>query len=127
MAWRRSGVQFPSAPLMTKDRSFHDYIVRDLLGNVPGITSRAMFGGWALYKKGIIFGIVIAAELYFKVDDRNRAEYEKAMSHPFTYTRSDGKSTVMSYWLVPAEFMEDKEMLDALIEKSVAASTKQKS
>lgn len=111
---------------MPSDKSFHDYIVKDLLRNVPGTTSRAMFGGWALYKNEIIFGIVIASELYFKVDDGNRAEFEKAKSHPFTYTKSDGKSIVMSYWLVPAEFMEDKEMLDALIEKSVAVSRKQK-
>lgn len=111
---------------MTSDKSFHDYVVGDLLGDVPGITSRAMFSGWALYKYRVIFGIVIDAELYFKVDDGNRAEFEKVGSHPFTYTKSDGKSAVMPYWLVPAEFMEDKDELMALIDRSIAVSKKQK-
>jgi len=109
---------------MTKDRSFHEYVVKDLLGNISGITSRAMFGGLALYRDGTIFGIVADSELYFKVDDGNRAEYEAGMSHPFTYTRSDGKKVSMSYWLVPAEFMDDRDGLLALIEKSVAVSQK---
>lgn len=111
---------------MTSDKSFHDYIVADLLRDIPGISSRAMFGGWALYKDRVIFGIIIDAELYFKVDDGNRAEFEKAKSHPFTYTKRDGKSAVMPYWLVPAEFMEDKDELMALIDRSIAVSKKQK-
>lgn len=84
-----------------------------------------MFGGWARHKNEIVFGIVIDAQLYFKVDDGNRAEFEMANSHLFAYTKSDGKSIVMAYWLVSAEFLEDKEMVDALIEKSVAVSRKQ--
>ncbi len=112
---------------MAKDRSFHDYIVYDLLGDVPGITSRTMFGGWAIYKNGTIFGIIVAAELYFKVDGENRSEFEQAASHPFVYAKSDGKSITMSYWLVPEEIMEDKERFYNLIEKSVAISRKRKS
>lgn len=112
---------------MAKDKSFHDYIVHDLFGDVPHITSRAMFGGWAIYKNGIIFGIIVAGELYFKVDDGNRSEFEKTESHPFVYTKSDGKPITMSYWLVPEEIMEDKERFYDLMEKSVAVSRKQKS
>lgn len=107
---------------MKNDRSFHEYIVQDLLGDISGITSRAMFGGLALYKNGTIFGIVVDSELYFKVDDRNRAEYEAGMSHSFTYTKSNGKTVSMPYWLVPAEFMDDREKLMDMIDKSVAAS-----
>jgi DNA transformation protein len=109
---------------MKKDQSFHEYIVQDLLGDICGITSRAMFGGLALYKNGTIFGIVADSELYFKVNDRNRAEYEAGMSHPFTYTKNDDKRVSMSYWLVPAEFMDDRDGLVALIDKSVAVSQK---
>ena len=61
-----------------KDKSFHDYIVYDILGILTGITSKAMFGGWAIYKGGTIFGIIAGGELYFKVDDKNRLKFEKA-------------------------------------------------
>ena len=109
---------------MTKDRSFHEYIVKDLLGHVSGITSRSMFGGLALYRNGTIFGIVVNSELYFKVDDTNRQDYESRMSHPFTYAKGNGKTVSMPYWQVPAEFMDDRKGLAALIDQSVAVSRK---
>jgi len=111
---------------MPKDVSFHDYIVYDLIGDIPYITSRAMFGGWAIYKCGVIFGIIIDAQLYFKVDNSNRFEYERAESHPFVYTKGKGKPVTMSYWLVTEEIMDDKERLYDLIERSVAISQKKK-
>ena len=62
---------------MNKDQSFHDHVVRDLFVHIPDITSRAMFGGWGLYQDGVIFGIIADGELYFKVDDTNRAGFER--------------------------------------------------
>ncbi|MCH9031358.1 MAG: TfoX/Sxy family protein [candidate division Zixibacteria bacterium] len=61
------------------------------------------------YRNGIISGIIIDGELYFKVDDRNRAKYERLESRQFVYRKSAGKPVTMPYWLVPAEVMEDKE------------------
>jgi len=61
---------------MAKDKSFHDYIIYDILGNISDITSKAMFSGWAIYKDSIIFGIIVGGELYFKIDDSNREEFK---------------------------------------------------
>ena len=102
------------------DRSFHDYVVQDVLSDVDGLTSRAMFGGWALYRHGVIFGIIVEAELYFKVGADNRAEYEQMDSRPFTYVNKKGTSVTMPYWLVPDALMEDRAQLIALMERSVA-------
>lgn len=108
---------------MTKDRSFHDYVVYDLLGDISGIASRAMFGGWAIYRDGFVFGLILSGELYFKVDDDNRSEYEQmGGSHPFVYAKKAGEPITMSYWLVPEEILEDKERLHRLIERSVGIS-----
>ncbi len=109
---------------MAKDKSFHDYVVFDLMGDIPAITSRAMFGGWAIYRDGIIFGIIIEEELYFKVDNENRHVFEEMGSHPFVYSKKDGKQIAMSYWLVGEETMEDKEKICELMESSIAASRK---
>lgn len=110
---------------MSRDLSFHDYVVHDALGEIPGITSRTMFGGWAIYKHGVVFGIIIESELYFKVGDENRAEFERMDSHPFVYEQK-GKRVTMSYWLVPEEVMENRELLRKLMEKSVALPRKKK-
>jgi DNA transformation protein len=106
---------------MRKDRSFHDYAVYDLLGDVPGISSRAMFGGWGIYKDGVIFGIIADGALYFKVDDRNRAYFEEAGSRPFTYEGGNRKPVALPYWLLPEEAMEGGQDLYEWVERSVEA------
>lgn len=114
---------------MPRDASFHDYVVDDLMSGIPNITSRAMFGGWGIYKDGKIFAIIADGELYFKVGDGNRADYERAGSRPFTYEGKGGKSATMSYWRVPAEVMEDREQLREWVATAVAvrrASKKKK-
>ncbi len=88
---------------------FRDYVLNDLLGEMPGVNSRAMFGGYGIYQRGIIFAIIAEGRLYFKVGERNLADYEKHGMYPFTYTRPNGKTYAMSYWLVPEEILEDHE------------------
>lgn len=101
-----------------RDDSFHEFVMQDLFGDFSGITSRAMFGGWGIYKRGKIFAIIADGELFFKVGDSNRSEYELHDSHPFIY-ESKGKKMPMSYWLLPEEIMENKDMLAEWVEKSL--------
>jgi len=96
---------------MKKDNSFHDYVVYDLLADIPGVSSCAMFGGWGIYKYGIIFAIIIDGQLYFKVGDSNRSDYEKYESVPFVYAKENNKKITMPYMLLPEEIMEEKENL----------------
>lgn len=107
---------------MKRDKSFHDYVVYDILGDEPAITSKAMFGGWGIYQNGVVFGIITGGQLYFKVDDGNRSEFEAIDSHPFVYAKKSGKSVALLYWLVPEEVMEDREKFHDLMRTSVAAS-----
>lgn len=111
---------------MPKDSSFHEYVMADLFKDISGITSRSMFGGYGYYKDGLIFAIIADGELYFKVDDGNRADYEQAGSHPFVYEMGNHKSTTMSYWLLPEDVMEDKDKLRQWIDKAVEASIRSK-
>jgi DNA transformation protein len=96
---------------------YRDYVMFDLLGGMDDITTKPMFGGHALYKKGVIFGIIIDDILYFKVDERNHHLYEKAESKPFTYMRGK-KSYAMSYFEVPHDILEDREKLEEYVETS---------
>ena len=97
-----------------------DYFVNDLLSGVEGVRSRAMFGGHGIYKDEIFFAIVVDDELYFKVDESNRADYEKTGSEPFTYEVAGRKKpVVMSYWKVPVDVLEDREVLAMWAKKSI--------
>lgn len=104
------------------DSDFHDYVMHDLFAELPGITSRKMFGGYGIYKDGIIFGLIAYDVLYFKVDEINKPDYEKKGSKPFTYSQGNHKPTTMSYWELPADIMDDKEELKKWMNTSVEAS-----
>ena len=65
-------------------RDYLEYIL-DLLSSCDSITSRAMFGGYGIYKNGVIFGIIAHDELYFKVDQFNIELYKKHQSEAFTF------------------------------------------
>ena len=120
----------PIAKDLTRDMktksSFLEYVLRDAMQDIPGITAKAMFGGYGLYKNEVVFGIIADDELYFKVDETNRAEYEKRASRPFTYEGKNRKRITMSYWEVPAGILEDRTLLTDWVDASVAASRKTK-
>ena len=85
-----------------------------------------MFGGWGIYKDGVIFAIIDDGQLYFKVGENNKADYEKEGSKPFEYPMPSGKKISLSYWELPADVMDDHERLLSWIEKSLEASKKAK-
>ncbi|MBI2094614.1 MAG: TfoX/Sxy family protein [Candidatus Omnitrophica bacterium] len=107
---------------MKTKSSFLEYVLRDAMQEIPGIMAKAMFGGYGLYKNDVVFGIIADDELYFKVDEANRAEYEKRGSRPFTYVGKNRKRITMSYWEVPAEILEDRALLAEWVGVSVAIS-----
>ncbi|CCQ72819.1 TfoX/Sxy family protein [Magnetospira sp. QH-2] len=79
--------------------------VTDLLAPVGTVTHRRMFGGAGLYLDGIIIGLVADDVLYFKVDDKNRSEYEQAGMSAFVPFAD--KPFPMSYWEVPPDLLEE--------------------
>jgi DNA transformation protein len=74
------------------------------------VTERRMFGGVGLYLDGLFFALIDDDTLYFKVDDSNRARYERAGSSAFC-PFPDQPDKAMGYWQVPAEVLEDAEEL----------------
>ena len=82
---------------MSKDTSFHNYVVNDLLADVLGVSSKAMFGGHGVYKNGKIFAIIVEGELYLKASENTKNFFEKHNSHQFTYSKKNGKTYAMNY------------------------------
>ena len=103
---------------MSSKKDFAEYVTKDLLREIDGITYRAMFGGFSVYKNGKVFCIIIDDQIYFKVGDSNREDYKKYNSHPFTY-QNKGKEYTMSYWIVPDEILEEPDELKNWVEKAL--------
>ena len=111
---------------MPTDRLFLDYILHDQMRSLEGINARAMFGGWGIYRHGVIFAIVVDDCLFFKVGPENRPDYEKSGSRPFTYRRGKKKAIAMSYWECPPEVLEDPGRLSIWASKAVQAGKRAK-
>ena len=96
------------------------------LNQVSEVTDRAMFGGVGLYSEGLFFALMDNDKLYFKVDDSNRPDYEATGMEPF-YPFGD-ESMVMQYYQVPDSVIDDPQLLQGWIGKSVevARAKKQK-
>lgn len=89
------------AKLTAEAEAFHETVARKLK-SLGVVTSRKMFGGVGIFKDGKMFAIVSGTRLFFKVDDSNRADYEKAASK---------KHVPMPYYEVPASVMANAKKL----------------
>jgi DNA transformation protein and related proteins len=72
----------------------------ELLNLAPGLTHRAMFGGFGFYSEGRIFGIMDEGIIYLKGDDKTVPHYEEKGGEPFTYLGANGPAS-MKYYKFP--------------------------
>jgi DNA transformation protein and related proteins len=101
---------------MPVSREFREYALEQL-GRVAPVTARSMFGGVGIYSEGVFFALIADDLLYFKVDDGNREDYERAGKSAF---RPYGEgSSPMGYYELPGELLEEPERLRTWVEKSL--------
>jgi len=105
---------------MTVKDEFAGYCV-ELLGSLGGARSRRMFGGHGIYVDDLFVAIVTGERLYLKVDDESRARFEAAGCQPFVYD-ANGKSMSMSYYSVPDDAMESRELMQPWARLAVEAA-----
>ncbi len=77
-----------------------------------------MFGGFGIYWRDVIFGMVFRERLYFKVDDQSKGEYLSRGMGPF---RPNERQTLRSYFEVPPEVLEDREALLSWAREAIRA------
>ena len=104
---------------MRVSAGFREFVL-DQLAGLGGLRARAMFGGVGLYADDVFFGILAADELFFKVDDTNRRDYETAGSAPFK--PYPDRAMTMPYYNVPIVVVEDAVMLGQWAARAVAVA-----
>ncbi|MBI5385204.1 MAG: TfoX/Sxy family protein [Verrucomicrobia bacterium] len=102
---------------MAVSDDFLNYVV-DQLRPWGAVSVRRMFGGAGLYREGKMFGLIAEDVAYLKVDDSNRADFVKAGSAPFNPYPDKGKTTVMSYYEIPPEVLENPAELSQWAQRS---------
>ena len=69
----------------------------------------------------VMFACIIDSELYFRVDERTRGDFEALGAKQFTY-EGKGKEIQMPYFVLPKEILEDESLLALWMEKAYAAA-----
>ena len=86
------------------------------------IRTKKMFGGVGLYCEEVFFALIANDTLYFKVDDSNRGDFESAGMGPFK--PFEEKAYTMGYYEVPIDVLEDPELLNLWVTKSLKVARK---
>ncbi|OYT43781.1 competence protein TfoX [Thermoplasmatales archaeon ex4484_6] len=108
---------------MAVNDEFAGYVLSQM-GDLEDVTIKKMFGGGGIYSRGRIFGLVVGAVLYLKVDDTNRHLFEEKGMKPFK--PFEDRPMVMSYFEVPADVIEDPELLQEWSRRSLEVSARAK-
>lgn len=85
--------------------SYAEYVM-ELLEKVGPVQGRRMFGGWGFYFEGRMFALISQGQLFLKVDDITRPEFEAAGCKPFIY-EGKGRHVQMAYWTPPSDASDD--------------------
>lgn len=85
-----------------KRDGFRDFVLNQLR-ELPGLTSRAMFGGYGLYQGDRFFGIIHRGRLYFKTDRMTAPRYRDQGMKPFKPTSTQ---ILKNYYEVPVDILE---------------------
>jgi len=92
--------------------------VEEKLSAAKMIRSRPMFGGVGIYGDELMFAIIDDDKLFFKVNDTNRQDYiDKGM---------DRWAIADTYYEVPADILDNPEVLSVWIEKSIKVAESKK-
>lgn len=105
---------------MSSSNDFVDH-VRELLAPAGSVAVKRMFGGHGVYLDGVFMAIVADDELYLKVDDVTRADFEAEGCAPFVYTK-DGKDMAMSYHRAPGEAMDAPHLMRSWARRALEAA-----
>ena len=102
---------------MSVQEQYLAYILEQLT-RLGSLRSNRMFGGIGLYSREIFFGLIDDDTLFFKTDEANIAPYRER-NMPRFMPFPDRPDAVLGYHQVPADVIEDAELLVDWARKSV--------
>jgi DNA transformation protein len=108
---------------MKKHSEFVEFL-NEIFEEFGLIEIRKMFGGYGIYRDGVMFGLVEKNTLYLKADEATQKHFESRGLPPFQYERA-GKVVKLSYYRAPEEIYDDHEKAAVWARRSFEAALKQ--
>ncbi|MFQ6548874.1 TfoX/Sxy family protein [Aestuariibius sp. 2305UL40-4] len=93
----------------------------DLFDDLGDLTTRAMMGGRLIYANGSLFALVHSdGRVMLKGTPTSIPQIEAAGGEKWVYTRSNGVSGAMPYWILPPDLLDDPARTCDLARQSLA-------
>lgn len=92
-----------------RQTAFADFVLEQMT-DIPDVAKRALFGGFGIYRGGLMFALIANEQLYFKVDEILAQEFIAMGLPPFVYSGKNG-STALKYHLAPEAVFEEAEQM----------------
>lgn len=105
---------------MAVQPQYLEYVLEQLAA-LGALRWRRMFGGIGLYSGDLFFGLIDDDTLFLKTNESNSAEYQ-ARNMPRFMPPTDRPMSPFGYHQVPADVIEDAEMLADWARRSVAVA-----
>ncbi len=90
--------------MVSPHNEFLAYVL-ETMSHWAAVSARKMFGGYGIYRDGLMFALLADEQLFIKADAHNVARFERAGSVPFVYQAGERRVQV-SYWTAPTECLE---------------------
>lgn len=80
--------------------------IAELMAGFAPVQTKAMFGGFGVYRQGLMFGLIVGERLYLKVDDVSQPRFDALGLEAFTY-EARGQVARLRYHEVPPEAYDE--------------------
>ena len=82
----------------------------DMMHLLAPVSAKAMFGGYGIYKNGVMFALIVKDTLYLKTNAETRSEFIARRLEPFAYQKQ-GKTYTIAYYQCPEEAFDDETIM----------------
>ncbi len=103
----RSAILAPAAPGTGVPALDH---ALEMMQGLGGVRPQRMFGGFGLFKDGLMLAIWLGEQLYFKVDAQTAPDFDALGLPPFSY-ETRGRRASLNYRLAPPQAHDDAEVM----------------
>ena len=109
---------------MKKISEFVEHL-HEVFAEFGHIEAKRMFGGYGLYREGLMFGLVAADVLYLKADEGTVELFIGLNLPPFEYEKA-GKTMKIAYYQAPEELFDDPQVAKQWAELALGAAVRAK-
>ena len=99
-----------------RQSAFAEFVLEQM-ADISGVSKRAMFGGFGIYRDGLMFALIADEDLYFKANDWLADEFVARALPPFVF-ESKGKAMALKYYRAPESVFEDAEQMKLWADKA---------